>query len=475
MAPEEAVDFSDAVLVLDSGPVFLEFAVIPVVEVNRVWQALADLNEAALGSSATGLADGLTAAEAFDAWSTTTLGLAGYLRAIGPGAAGNVLDSGTDYAEFTGNLAGMDSVYLSAFSSASRDLNLTGGSLERAAGILNQYGLPNHPSGGAAHTFINDVAHNHATLVNHSDLKSKIEQAHGNPLTILDVLAREGFGVAAAGAESLIPGSGAYVKGAGELLVKTSEGVVYGAGAGAAIGAGIGTLFGPEGTAVGAGVGAVVGAIIGGLVSLVTTIVNLVTGHGTKEVTKGDKVPVSPPTPVTDQHGHTTKVRPDGHTAPGPPAGGSHAPPSHGPPHPGPKGKEHHCPRHDDELNLELPAWGSDFELIPALGPNGQGLDTLVPEGTAVELPLAAQVSWDAQIIASGIWGDPLIKTSVPPGRTEIVGSVDVGRLTMVAEARRRVQLAEALTRHADQSATLEDALAAMRRSSDARPSRGLR
>jgi hypothetical protein len=74
---------------------------------------------------------------------------------------------------------------------------------------------------------------------------------------------------------------------------------------------------------------------------------------------------------------------------------------------------------------------------------------------------------------ASGV--TPLIKTSVPPGRTEIVGSVDVGRLTMVAEARRRVQLAEALTRHADQSATLEDALAAMRRSSDARPSRGLR
>ena len=115
MTPEEAVDSSAAVLVLESGPVFLEFAVIPVVDVDRVWQALADLSDAALGSAPTGLAEGLTAAEAFDAWSRTTLSLDGYLRAVGPGAAGNVLDSATDYAEFSGNLTGIDSVYLSAF------------------------------------------------------------------------------------------------------------------------------------------------------------------------------------------------------------------------------------------------------------------------------------------------------------------------------------------------------------------------
>jgi hypothetical protein len=225
---------------------------------------------------------------------------------------------------------------------------------------------------------------------------------------------------------------------------------------------------------VGAGIGAVVGAVIGGLINLITAIVNLVTGHETKEVTKGEKVPVNPPAPVTDQHGHTTRVRPDGHTAPGPPAGGSHAPPSPGPP-PGPKAKEHHCPRRDDELNLELPAWGSDFELIPALGPNGSGLDSLITGETAVQLPPAAQLTADAQVLTSGIWGDLLVKTSVAPGGTEGVGIVDAGRLTMVAEASRRAQLAEALARHADHSVKLEDALTAIRRSGDVRPGRGLR
>jgi hypothetical protein len=470
MAPEEAVDFSDAVLVLDSGPIFLEFAVIPVVDVDRVWQGLADLNDAALGLSASGLAVGLTAAEAFDAWSRTSLGLGGYLRAIGPGAAGNVLDSGTDYAEFTGSLAGMDSVYLSAFSSASRDLNLTGGSLDRAAGILNQYGLPNSPSGGAAHTFLNDVAHDHATLVNHSDLKSKIDQAHGNPLVILDVLAREGFSAAAGGARSLVPGSGAYVKAAGDTLVTTAEGTVWGAGVGAGIGA---AIFG----VASAGAGAVVGAIVFGVVALVGSIASLVTGsHATSEVAKGDKVPVSQPAPVTDQQGRTTKVGPDGHTAPGRPTGSSQPPPPPGPP-PGPKAKEVHCPRGDDDLtpDPDLRAWRSDFELIPALSPNGPGLDSLITGETAIRLEPAAQLSSDAQIMASGIWGDLLVKRSVPPGRMDGVVSVDVGRLTMVVEASRRVQLAEALTRHADHSATLEDAVAALRWSGEVRPSRELR
>ena len=325
MTPEEAVDSSDAVLVLGSGPIYLEYADIPVIDVDRVWEAVANLSDAALGSSATGLAEGLTPTEASDAWSRTTLALSGYLRAIEPGAASNVLESASDYAEFAGTFSGIDSVYLSAYSSASRDLDLTGGSLERAAGLLDRYGIPDSAGGGAGQTYLNDVAHDHAALVNHWDLKSKLDQAHGNPFVIADVLAREAFGAAAGGAQSLIPGSGAYVKAAGDLLVTTAEGVVWGAG----VGAGVGAFFGVGAAAV----GAAVGAVIGGVVSLIGGIVALVTGsHATSDVAKGDSVPVSPPAPVTDQHGHTIRIGQDGHTAVGRPTGGSEAPPPPGAP-----------------------------------------------------------------------------------------------------------------------------------------------
>jgi hypothetical protein len=462
MAPDLAIDPSGAVLVLDTGPVFLELAVIPVVDVDRVWQGLFDLNQAAVGGPARGLAHGLTAADAYDAWSRTTLGLDGYLRSIGPGAAGNVLDSGTDYAEFMGRLDGIDSVYLSAFSSASRDMNLAGGSLDRAAGVLDQYGFPDVPGGGAAHTFLGDVAHDRAALVDHQDLKSKLDATHGSVPAILDVLAREGFGLAASGARSLVPGSGVYVKGAGDVLVTTAEGVAWGAAIGSAIGG---------------AAGAVIGAVVGGIVNFFAAVISLVSGsHATNEVAKGEKVPVSPPAPVTDQQGHTTKVGPDGHTSPGRPTGGPPTPPPPGPP-PGPKAKEVHCPRREDDLtpDLDLPGWHSEFELIPAAGPNGPGLDGLIRGETAVQLPPAAQLSYNAEVTASGIWGDLLLKTSGGPGGTNGIGTVDPGRLTVVVDAGRRVQLAEALALHTDHSAKLEDALAALRRSGDPRLSGGLR
>jgi hypothetical protein len=460
MTPD-AIDLSAAALVTDEGPIFLEFAVIPVIDVERVWQGLVDLSTAAAGEPATGLARGMTAAEAYDAWSLTTLGLNGYLRAIDAGAAGNVLDSATGYAEFTGSLTGMDSVYLAAFSSASRELSLTGGSLDRAAEFLDEYGLPDAPSGGTAHTFVNDVAHNNAALVNHSDLKSKLEQTHGNVPAILDVLAREGVGLAAGASRSLIPGSGPYVKGAGDVLVSTSEGVAWGGA--------IGSFFG--------GVGATVGAIVGGVVGLVAGIASLVTGsHATSEVAKGDKVPVSPPAPVTDQQGKTTNVGPTGQTSPGRPTSSPSAPPPPTTP-PGPKAKEVHCPRGDDEVTpeLDLPGWRTQFDLVPVLGPNGPGFDGLVTGETAVHLVPAAQLSLNAEVTTAGIWGDLLVKTSAGPGRTDGLSRVDLGRLAVVVEASRRIQLAEALARNVDHSAMLEDALAALRRDRAMRRSRRLR
>ena len=122
-----------------------------------------------------------------------------------------------------------------------------------------------------------------------------------------------------------------------------------------------------------------------------------------------------------------------------------------------------------------LPAWGSDFTLIPTLGPNGPGLDSLVTGETDVQLAPASHLSPDAEIIGSGIWGDLLLKETVAPGTTDGIDSVVVGRLTTIVDASRRAQLAEALTRHADDSTRLEEALTAMRRSGDERLTRGLR
>jgi hypothetical protein len=368
-----------------------------------------------------------------------------------------VLDSATDYAQFMGGLDGIDGVYLSAFSSAGRNLNLAGGSVDRASDFLDQYGLPGMAGGGAAHSFINDIGGNSAALVGHDSLKSQLEGAHGNPLAKLDILAREAFGAAAGAAESLLPGSGAYVQGAGTLLVSTAEGIAWGAG----IGAGIGAFFGTGGAAV----GAAVGAIIGGIIGLIEGIVELVSGAGkTAEVAKGDKVPVSPPAPVTDSDGKTTKVGPDGHAAPGRPTGGQSPPPPSGQ-QPGPKAKEVHCPRGDDDLTpeLTLPAWGRDFDMIPVLAPDGPGFASLVSGGTSAHLAPAAQVAIDAQIASTGVWGDLMIKRA-GPGQGEL-GAAGAGRLATIVEISRRAQLAESLSVLADQAATLEDALTTLRRS----------
>lgn len=109
------------------------------------------------------------------------------------------------------------------------------------------------------------------------------------------------------------------------------------------------------------------------------------------------------------------------------------------------------------------------------MGRTARDSRVLLSGETAVQLPPAAQLSWNAEITTSGIWGDLLVEQVVTPNTTGRLGAVELGRLTMVADASRRVLLAEALARHADHAATLEEALATMRRYADARLRGGLR
>lgn len=442
-----AVDPAGAVLDLVGGPVFLELAVVPLVDVDLVWEPLAQLHEASAGGPARGAALDLTPEESFDAWSRATLSLHGYLLSVSPEAAANVLGAATEYADYYGSLNGIDSVYLSAMASASRDLNGSWQSLEDAGALINDVGIPNQPGGNAQHTLQTNAATGRVALMEHESLKQQIESAHGNPVAIVDILAREGLGVVASGSRSLVPGSGVYVKEVGGVVTSTSEGVAWGASAGAAIGA----IAGPKGVVA----GAVVGAVLGGLVGLVTSLAHAISTLVGSDAAKGDKVPVSPPAPVTAD-GHTTHVTKDGHSAPGGavPAGGTMGP-HH--PAPGPAAKQLHCPRSDDEydLVLELPGWPSQYELMATLSPSGSGFEALFADATAIALPPTTEVSYDAEVVSTGMWGELLFDRGAPVRP----GVVDLARLAAVDHAVRRALLARTLLEHADPDVTLTQAL----------------
>ena len=307
---------------MTADDLFLEPAVLPVVDVDLVWPVLADLHETALGEP-TGNGLDLSQDEAFEAWSRGTFGLDGYLRAVSPETAAGVLSSATDFADYTGSFAGIDSVVLTAFSSAGRDLTAAGPSLDFAAKLLGELGMPQAAGGGAALSFVHDAANGRAALVDHDALKATIDAvSHGNVQQILGILAREGIGTVASASRSVIPGSGTYVREAGSAVVATGEA--------AAIGAAWGSLVPIVGTTAGAIFGAVVGFF------------SWVAGSHGDAVAKGEKVPVSPPAPMTDREGHTTKIGTDGLTTQGRAVvgpGGAPPPPPHPP---GPKATELH-------------------------------------------------------------------------------------------------------------------------------------
>lgn len=435
-----------AVLELVGGPVFAELAVLPLVDVDRVWEPLAQLHEAAVGGRARGAARRLGDADPFEAWSRATLGLQGYLRSISPQAAANVLDSASDYADFYGHLSGLDSVYLSAMASAGRDLDRTWSSLERAGALIDDVGIPSTPGGNAQGTLHTNAATGHAALVDHQSLKQQIEGAHGNPVAIVDILAREGLGLLATGSRSVVPGSGVYVQEIGGVVTATSEGVAWGASAGAAIGA----LGGAAGVVIGAGIG----AVLGGLIGLVTSVIHAVSTLAGSDAAKGDKVPVSPPAPVTTD-GHTTHVTKDGHPAAGGPVSHGGAAPHH--PSPGPAAKQLHCPRGDDEsdLVLDLAGWQSQFELMVTVAPTGPGFDALFAEAAAIALPPTAELSFTGEVLTTGLWGDLMIERAAPVRP----GGIDHGRLVAVDEMLQRVLLARTLLERAGPHVPLARAL----------------
>ncbi|HEY2296730.1 MAG TPA: hypothetical protein VGH43_03290 [Jatrophihabitans sp.] len=463
MAPDELVAVEHlreapvAVLQLSGGDVFLEVAVVPLVDVDHVWEPIAQLHDAAVGGRPVGVAQGLSQLEAFDAWSRATLGLEGYLRAVSPVAAANVLDSATDYAQFAQQLNGLDSVYLSALASAGRDADLTASSLDRAGGLIDDLGMPQMPGGGASQSLITNAGTGSTATVNHESLSQQIADAHGNPYTILDVLAREGVGAAAAGARSLVPGSGKYVQVAGNVVTTTGEAAAWGAATGAAIG---GLAGGPAGAAAGGVIGGVIGGIVGFFGSLISGISSLFSS----DAAKGDKVPVSPPAPVTDSGGHTTDVGAQGQTAQGRPIGSSGSPPNPPSSSPGPQATQVHCPRGDDDsLGLDLPGWRTGFDLLAAVQPSGPGFDALFTESAALMLPPPSELSLSADVTARGLWGDLL---ATRPGGTRLgpgirgPATVDLGRLIAIGEVEVRARLARALVEHADPQATLADAVA---------------
>jgi hypothetical protein len=122
---------------------------------EEAWQRLQDLHHRALGAKGpfqTEVANELSPADAFSAFSHTTIAVNAQLAASGPEARNALLHSLGEFATSHGSLDGLEGVLLNAGWSAREQP----GALGYTAKVLTDVGLPERLGGGAQTTFLFD-------------------------------------------------------------------------------------------------------------------------------------------------------------------------------------------------------------------------------------------------------------------------------------------------------------------------------
>ena len=284
-----------AIAVTATGSVWLSPGFLNTAPPDVAWAGLQDLHYCAIGERRMPLsprAVDLTPVQAWEQYSSGIASVLGQLGVTGQEAGENLHGSLYDYATLTGNLDGLESPFLSAFTSAARDEGSP--SLEDAAALLKEVGIPGRLGGGAdksptldvqtGQMVLNDVH----TLVNafNSPSLDADKVMHG----VKGLMEHTGIGSASSSGPAAPTDAQQAVHAIWEVA---------------------------SATAVGAAAGGLVGGVIGLLAGVAAAFIDLFASQPpdtaqAKQASEGKSVCVERTEVVTKSESHTITVSPDG-------------------------------------------------------------------------------------------------------------------------------------------------------------------
>ena len=284
-----------AIAVTATGSVWLSPGFLNTAPPDVAWAGLQDLHYRAIGASRVPLSPralDLTPVQAWEHYSSGIASVLGQLGVTGPEAGENILGSLHDYASLTGNLDGLESPFLSAFTSAARDERSP--SLEDAAALLKEVGIPDRLGGGADRSPTFDVQTGRMVL---NDVQTLVNA----------------FSSASLDAERVMTGLNG-------LMEHTGTGHASPSGPAAPTDAqqAVHAIWEvASATAVGAAAGGPIGGVIGLLAGVAAAFFDLFASHPpdpaqAKQASEGKSVCVERTEVVTKTESHTITVGPDG-------------------------------------------------------------------------------------------------------------------------------------------------------------------
>jgi hypothetical protein len=368
-----------------TGPIGLAPSFISTAPPDIAWLGLQELHRRSLGlagddSFFSPEAVAMTPEQAFGAYSSGVIGVLGQLAVTGSAAGDRLLGSLTDYAELQGSLDGLEAPFLTAFASASRDRFSP--SLDPAAELWNELGLPDQLGGGAQTTPIVNPATGQVVFADADKMMSTFGSASspsapGSPPTmspsaafsgVVGSLFHPGPSTTAGGRPS--PFSGPDAKTVCEGLLAWGAMTVAGGAAGplGAVAGFIGGLF----TFL---------VTLGGTGDAPAAVRHPATGQSQGQQAADGKCVTVAQTEVTTKQGGSVMVDKDGNTHLSGPGTVTTTTTTSGDKKCLEPNSPSKCWRDDDgNLNPEfvVPFWQNSVVMSPTLLPVGPGLDALV-------------------------------------------------------------------------------------------------
>jgi hypothetical protein len=395
------------------------------------WTRMREFHRRSLGQEGpfeTQVANQLTPAEAFVAYSNAAVLSMAQMIVAGPDTQAGILNSLSEFAAVTGSLDGLESVFLSGIRAAQYAGNAD--AVAHAAGVLAGLGFPSELGGGALTTALFDIGTNKLSfqsmeqiIQGFGDFSAHLFSLSGHGTLTPEVadalssLSASGFsgsfggiggtgdltglgmfsgfdGLFGGGPPSIssLTGEDVLFGALGDIGTAAATGAGLGAGAGALVGGILGAVYGVAagagvaspvtglaGAAAGAkalgAIGAGAGFLIGGIVG----IVQVSTADAPAAPAPAAPAPAAP-APAAPATGHpATPATPA--PAPAAPAPATPAPAT--PPTPGHDGHgSHKC--WEPDMSTGLPAFdgrsgggGGGLNWSPTLMPEGPGMDSL--------------------------------------------------------------------------------------------------
>lgn len=415
VAVRRAIEKPDAtaIAVTATGSVWLSPGFLNTAPPDVAWAGLQDLHYRSIGETGVPLspiAMDLTPEQAWGQYSSGITSVLGQLGVTGQEAGENILGSLNSYASLTGSLDGLESPFLSAFTSAARDE--ASPSLDEAAALLKELGIPDKLGGGAEKSPTLDVQTGRMVL---NDVQTLVGAFSSPSLDAGKVMNGVNGLMEHTGAANAAPsGSGAPTD------TQKAVHAIWEVG---------------SATAMGGAAGGPVGAAIGFVVGVAAAVIELFTSHPpdtgqAKQASEGKSICVERTEVVTKTESKTITVGPDGtktETTSTTSSTGTTTEKQCVKPLDPTK-----CWRDDDgTFNPEytVPYWQESATMLPSLLTRGPGLDAQVNVLGGSVLQLVNLPSVDAV----GINDSGLLAAVLTPVRQAGTGR---GRLTAVGPRR---------------------------------------